>query len=305
MTDVVDVFVVGAGMAGLAAAEEAAKRGLSVAIAEEMMFGGLVVNVNHLSPPIEGLSAAGSDLAADAMTRVSDLGATTLFEAVTGCEAGPDGSLQVSTAAGAHAARTVIIATGAKLRSLGVPGEQEFEGRGVSHCADCDAPMFRDETVLVVGGGDSALQESLVLAEFCPTVHLVHRGEAFAARSDFVEAVRKDPRIKVHLRTVVEALEGGKALEAAKLRDTTTGTHQRLACKGFFAYVGLEPNLAAIPASIELQDGAVRVDEALESSTKNVFAIGAVRNGYGGQIADTMADASRAIDAICKRLGRP
>ena len=304
MSDTVDVFIIGAGMAGLAAAEEAARCGLSVAMAEETMFGGMAVNVNHLSPRIEGMPASGSDFAADATTRVSDLGVDILFEAVIGFAPQADGLLEVAMASGSRRARTVVVASGAKPRALGVPGEQEFENRGVSHCADCDAPMLKGQTVVVVGGGDSALQESLVLAQFCPVVHLVHRGASFTARADFIAAVGKEQRITVHLRTVVDALEGIAGLEAAKLRDLALDTQQTLACKGFFAYVGLVPNLDAVPAAVALQDGAVRVDECMESSAKNVYSIGAARAGYGGQIPDTISDAKCAVTAICTRLGR-
>ena len=132
--------------------------------------------------------------------RVSDLGVTTLFESVTGLERLPDGLIRVTTLNGSHAARCVIVASGARLRKLGVPGEAELENRGVSHCADCDAPMLKGQTVMVVGGGDSALQEALVLTEFCPVVHLVHRGSTFSARAEFVEAVQRAQQIKVHTR---------------------------------------------------------------------------------------------------------
>jgi len=302
MSDRYDVFVIGAGVAGMSAAEQAARRGLKVCLAEESMFGGLAVNVNHLSPAPKDLPNAGSDLAAELMTRVSDLGVTMLFESVTGLARAADGQFEVSLSGGAHLARSVIIASGARLRPLGVPGEAEFENRGVSHCADCDAPMLRGQTVTVVGGGDSALQEALVLAEFCPTVHLVHRGSAFSARPDLVDTLSRTPRITVHLRTVVEALEGADALSGVRLRDLASAQTRVQPCTGFFAYVGLESNTGYLPAAVETNAGAVRVDEQRESTLANVFAVGAVRSGFPGLLTDAMEDARTAVAAICQRL---
>lgn len=306
MSEQFDLLVIGAGVAGLTLAEQAVRRGLTVALAEESMFGGLVMNVNHLQPGLDGLPSSGSDLAAELMTRASDLGVTTVFEPVTGLDGSrPDDLLEVVTASGTHAARAVAIASGARLRRLGVPGEAEFEHRGVSHCADCDGPLYRGEPVMVVGGGDSALQEALVLAEFCSVVHLVHRGAQFSARPEFVAAVSKLPeRIAVRLRTVVESLAGDGGLSSVQVRDLDSGQTHTLPCKGFFAYVGLEPNTAFLPASIEKRDGRIQVNDRLETSVANVYAVGAVRAGFAGELQHAIADAQLALTAICARAGR-
>ena len=298
-----DLFVIGAGIAGITVAEEAARRGLSVCIAEEVMFGGLMVNVNRLSPAIEGLPASGSDLAAEAMTRVYDLGVTPLFEAVIGFDQQPDGLLAVATCSGTHITRSVVVATGAQLRKLGIPGEAKYEGRGVAHCADCDAPMLRGETAIVVGGGDSALQECLVLAEFCSLVQLVHRGSSFSGRADLVNAVQQQPRITVYLRTIVDSLEGSEFLTGARLRNLGSGQVSLQPCKAFFAYVGLTPNTLIVPPSVKVIEGGIHVNVSCESSLNNVFAVGAVRSGYGGKIIDAKEDARLAVTAVCARLG--
>lgn len=297
-----DVFVIGAGVAGLTAAAEAARRGLSVALAEEAMFGGLIMNVNHLQPGLDGAVPWGSELAADLMEQATDAGAASLFEKVTGLERADDG-LAVETAGGEHLARAVVLASGARLRQLGLPGEAEFEQRGVSHCADCDGPLYRGQPVTVVGGGDSALQEALVLAQFCSQVRLVHRGTDFTARPDFVEAVLSNPRIAVNMRTTVEMLRGGAALSSVVLDDLASGERYEVPCAGFFAYVGLEPNIGCLPPSVELAGDHVRVDDRLETSLPGVFAVGAVRAGCGGTIADAAADARRAVAVIAEHLG--
>lgn len=302
MTEAFDVSILGAGVAGLTAAEEAARAGLKVCIAEQLMFGGLVVNVNHLGPGLEGQPESGSDLAAELMTRVSDLGVTTLFEQVTSVAA--EGELfRVATADGEHQARSVIVATGARLRTLGIPGEAEFEHRGVSHCADCDAPLFEGQVAVVVGGGDSALQEALVLSAFCSRVHLVHRGPSFTARPGFIARVREAAAIVPHLDTVVESLEGGEQLTGARVRRQATGETALLPCSGFFAYVGLEPNTEFLPPAVHKHEGAVIVDGQLQGTLPGLYAIGAARSGHGGLLTHAVADARLAIEQVLRRRG--
>jgi thioredoxin reductase (NADPH) len=302
MSDRFDILVIGAGIAGLAAAEEALALGLRVAIAEAQMFGGLVLNVNRLDPALEGPHTVGSDLAADMMSRVADLGVETLMLPVTSIDRDSSGDLLVMTPEGVHAARCVIVASGATLRKLGIPGEAELEHKGVAHCADCDGPMYRGQTTVVVGGGDSALQSALVLAQYCSTVHLVHRGAAFSAQADFVAAVSATPSIEVHLECAVDAIEGAEAVTGVQMKYLQTGDIRALAAQGFFAYVGLEPNIGFLPPSVEKLAGAVRVDDELQTSLAGVYAIGAVRSGHGGLLGDAVRDARVAVRAAAAKM---
>jgi thioredoxin reductase (NADPH) len=292
-----DVIVVGAGIAGLTAAREFADAGLATACIEAQMFGGLIINVNELEPAPPGDHASGVDLACALMEQATEAGLEAPIATVTAIARDGD-ALHVATDAGDYRARALVIASGAKLRRLGVPGEAELEHRGVAQCADCDGPMYKDQEVVVVGGGDSALQEALVLAHFCRSVHLVHRGERFRARADLVEAVAAHANIRPVLRTVVEAILGSAMVSGVRVRDLADASVREIPCTGVFAYVGLAPNVQFMPpeASRDANDRLV-TDSSLQTTMPGVFAAGAVRAGCGGLITDAIADARQAASA--------
>lgn len=302
MTQTYDIIVIGEGITGLTAANRAARDGLAVATFEAELFGGLVINVNELDGYPEDRMTSGTDLASELMQANAEAGVTSIQEPVTAIR--PAGAaFEVATGGGAYGARQVVIASGAKLKKLGVPGESEFEGRGVSSCADCDAPMFQNEEVVVVGGGDSALQEALVLARFCRKVHLLHRGTSFRARQHWVDRVRADDRISVLWNTVAEEILGGDGVQKVRMRNTADGSRTEIACAGFFAYVGLAPNSAFLPPAVARDaTGAVVTDSTLETALPGVWAAGAVRAGYSGLLPDAVDEARRAAQAAAARL---
>ena len=292
-----DLIVIGEGISGLTCAGNAARSGLRVATFESTLFGGLVLNVNEL----DGYPGAesGTLLASELMQANSDAGVASLQEEVTAIRSA-GGAFEVA-AGGVYGARQVVIASGARLKKLGVPGEDEYEGHGVSHCADCDAPMFHNEDVVVVGGGDSALQEALVLAKFCRKVHIVHRGDSFRAKKPLVEQVRANPRISILWKSSVEAILGAKMVEKVRVR--RDGKTEDIASAGVFAYVGLEPNAACAPSGVGRDGrGHLVTNDAFETSMAGIWAIGAVRAGYSGLLRDAAAEARKAAEGIVKRL---
>jgi thioredoxin reductase (NADPH) len=292
-----DLIVIGEGVSGLACAGHARRAGLRVATFEANLFGGLVINVNEL----DGYPGAesGTLLASELMQANSDAGVASIQEEVTAIA--PAGTTFEVAAGGIHGARQVVIASGARLKKLGVPGEDEYEGRGVSHCADCDAPLFQNEDVVVVGGGDSALQEALVLAKFCRKVHIVHRGERFRAQQHLVHRVASEPRIATMWNTTVEAILGGKMVEKVRVR--RNGNTEEIAAAGMFAYVGLEPNVACAPMNVRRDErGHLVTHDRFETSMPGIWAIGAVRAGYSGLLRDAVVEAQRVAEAVRDRL---
>jgi thioredoxin reductase (NADPH) len=296
-----DAIVIGEGVSGLTAAGALAKAGLKVATMEAQLFGGLVINVNELEPAPEGLPASGAELAAEMMQANAELGVVSIQEPVTAVR--ESGALVEAVAdSAAYKARHIIVASGGRLRKLGVAGESDFEGRGVSQCADCDGPMFQNEDAVVVGGGDSACQEAVVLAQYCRRVHLIHRGSTFRAAPHFLEQAEANDRITIVREATLDAIVGEKMVEKARIRHAD-GRTEEIACAGVFVYIGLEPSTAFLPSSIERDAaGFVRTDDSYQTAMANVSAIGAVRSGYGGTLTEAMDEARTLATILASRL---
>jgi len=296
-----DVLVIGEGVSGLAAAQVCAKAGATTATLEAQLFGGLIININEMDPSPATHTAAGAEYASELMQANADLGIESIQEPVTGVRR-TNGLFEIVTASTTRRAKQVIVASGARLKKLGVPGEAEFEGRGVSQCADCDGPMYQGEAAVVVGGGDSALQEALVLAHYCDKVYLVHRGTPFRAQPRFAERVRNEPKIALVLNATLAKISGTQMVESALVHHAD-GKEQTIPCAGVFIYVGLEPSSEFLPSEVQRDArGFVVTNAELETAVPGLWAIGAVRSGYAGLLTDALDEAQRVAAQIAGRI---
>jgi thioredoxin reductase (NADPH) len=295
-----DVIVIGQGYAGLSAARLANQLGLRTANIESECMGGLVLNMNELDPAPPGDAHSGAEICSAMAMENMDAGVEQIADSVTAVERDGDAGWVVKTTSEAYRSPNLIVASGAKLKKLGVPGEQELFGRGVSECADCDGPMYAGKPTVVVGAGDSAFQEALALCQFADKVTIVMRGEHPAARRDLVERVATEPKIELLPKARVAAILGDAASGVTGVDITIEGQGARtLPCEGVFVFIGLEPNAAFLPAEVARDaSGAVVTTDGCRAGASGLWAIGAVRSGFGGLLTDAAADAEAVAAAL-------
>lgn len=296
-----DILIVGGGTAGLTAAIYARRAGKTVLVLEGTAFGGQIAS----SPLVENYPAlpgvSGTDYSDALAGQAKALGAETRFAQVTAARR--EGDRFVLTAGKKELeGRSLILATGAKHRALGLPREEALTGRGVSYCAVCDGAFFRDKDVAVVGGGDSALQSALFLSGVAKTVALVHRRDRFRAQEAYISAVRKRENITCHMESRVTGLLGENALAGVELEDRA-GQRRTLAVEGLFVSVGQVPDNGAFAHLAELdKDGYFAAGEDCRTRTPGVFAAGDCRTKPLRQLTTAAADGSTAATAACRWL---
>ncbi len=292
-----DVAVAGSGIAGLTAALFAARLGHRTLVLGGNVPGGLLLSIEH----IEGMpgfpeGVPGYELCPMTQDQAVDAGAQLVSAELDEIARSADG-WQLQAGGIQYAARAVILATGARLRTLGVPGEVDLHGKGVSHCASCDAPMLRGRTVVVAGSGDSAMQEGLHLAEHASRVMMLHRGTELTGQDSYRRRVLANPRIEHRYRTSITQIIGDDAVSAVRIQ--ANGAAAELEADAVFVYVGLEPNSAIARTVATLDEsGRIHVDASLRTAARGLLAAGIVRVGSSGQAAGSAGDgATAAISA--------
>ena len=304
MTADFDVVVAGSGIAGLSAALTSARLGRKTLVLTGDILGGQLLSINKIDgfPGFpEGI--AGYDLCPIAQEQAAAAGAE--FSATELKRIAPvERSWQVAAGDGTtHVARALIIATGAGLKPLGIPGEERLFGKGVSHCASCDAPLLRGKVAVVIGGGDSAAQEALTLAESAARVVILHRGAALTAQADYRERVRGNNKIEVRCNSVAEEILGDAKVTGVRVRDRAGGGAD-LEASGVFVYIGLQPNVGVLEGRVALDpDGRIATDAAMRTGVPGICAAGAVRSGWPGRAVASAGEGATAAIAVDRYLG--
>lgn len=296
MNDIYDVVIVGGGPAGLTAGLYAARARWKVLLIEKMGLGGQLLTyeqVDNYPGFPEGISAFGlSELIGQQAQR---FGLQVRSAEVVGMDVGNE-IKRIELADGVLNARSIVIASGASPNKLGVKGEAELTGRGVSYCAVCDAPFFRDQEVAVIGGGDKAIEEAIYLAKFARKVHVVHRRDRLRAIQVIQEKAFKNDKISFCFnRIVTEITAGPQGVDGLMLQDKETGETSRLPVDGVFMFVGLRPNTAFIPGEVARDaPGFIQTDQGMSTSVAGVFAAGDVRAKDLRQIVTAVGDGATA-----------
>jgi thioredoxin reductase (NADPH) len=298
----VDLVIVGGGVAGLTAGLYAAWHKLDAVLLERMGTGGQIINADTVQnfPGFPG-GIKGYELGPQIAEQAMALGLRVEYAEAQalGSEAGAH---VVRTDGEEYRARAVILAVGSTLARLGCPGEEELTGRGVSYCAVCDAEFFRGQPVAVVGGGDSAMDEALYLAEVASAVTILVRGEELRATETLAERARAHPKIAFRWHTEVTAIEGGEAVERVRLRDPD-GAEGTLDCGGVFIYTGLQPNTEPFRDVLPLDAaGHIPADAWMRTAVPGVFVAGDIRQHSARQLVTAAGDGATAAIAAARYL---
>lgn len=297
-----DIIVIGAGPAGLTAALYALRADKTVLVLEKATFGGQIT----YSPQIENYPGfaqmSGNEFADKLIDQVIGQGAEIEMETVTGIR--DNGATKtVITEDGEHEAKAVIIATGVKHRQIGLPNENELVGEGVSYCAVCDGAFFKGQTVAVLGGGNSALQEAVLLSEGSEKVYVIQNLDYFTGEARLVEKLKEKDNVEFIMGTVISALNGNGSLESLTLRKEADGSESELKVNGLFVAIGLIPSNSAFAEIAGLDDwGYIDSDESCLTKTAGVFVAGDCRKKQIRQITTATADGSVAALAACRYI---
>lgn len=298
-----DLVIVGGGIAGLSAAMTSARLGRQVAVVSGGLIGGQLVSIDK----IEGVpgfpeGVAGYDLCPMAQEQADAAGVEFVScrcESITRA----DERWHLVTEEGELAARAIIVATGSELAKLHVPGEERPPGKGVSECASCDGPLLRNKIAIVVGGGDSGMQEALTLADHVAKVVLIERGPALAGQRSYIERVTDNAKIECRFNCAVIEIAGEDVVSGVQIKDNTTGETTVVECAAVFVFAGLVPNTELVREILQLDENVhIPVDAAMRTKVPGICAVGNVREASAYRAASAIGDGATAAITVDQYL---
>lgn len=295
MEHIYDMLIVGGGPGGYTAAMYAARFGRDAIVLEKLSAGGqmaLTSDIDNYPGFEEGVD--GFTLGEKMQQGAERFGAKTELAEVFSLQL--DGPVKsAETSEGTFYGRTVVLATGASPRLLGVEGEQEMTGRGIHYCAACDGMMYRGKTVVVVGGGNTAVEDALLLSRVAAKVILVHRRDSLRATKVYHDPLMQAENVEIRWNSAIDSLMREDKLTGVKLRDTVTGEISELACDGVFVSIGRAPANELVKGKVELDEaGYIKADESTRTSVPGVYAVGDVRTKAMRQVVTAVADGAVA-----------
>ncbi len=287
-----EVIIIGGGPAGLTAGLYCKRAALKAVLFEKGLIGGQIAISKEVEnyPGVQGIT--GFDLAEKLVHHAGSFALPIIRQEVSAIEPGQD--MHTVRLANGDVLYTpaLILATGGSVRKLGIPGESEYLGAGVSYCATCDGFFFRNKTVAVIGGGDTAVEEALYLSRLAKKVYLIHRRDSLRASRILQTRLFEEPRIEIIWRTKATEIAGKEgAVESLSLEDTESGRKKMLPVDGVFIFIGYTPNTRLIPMAVKMNElGYVITDDKCETSVPGIFAAGDLRQKFANQIVVAAAD---------------
>ncbi len=298
-----DVIIIGGGPGGLTAGLYTSRARLSTLLIESALFGGQMTTTEL----IENYPGFPQGVTGDELSRLMEeqakrFGMETVTQEVVRVSLEGDMKM-VQTYESMHQCEALIVSTGTEYRKLGVPGEKEFAGKGVSYCATCDGAFFRDSQIVVVGGGDSALTEALFLTKFVEKLTIIHRRDALRGTKIYQERVLANPKIKFLWNSIVQEIKGDSMVRSIIVKNVKTGETKEVETEGVFLFVGLVPRTHFLNSVVQMDEGGyILTNEHCETSAKGIFAVGDCRKKLLRQIATAVGDGATAAFAAEKFL---